>query len=198
MLFMMRKSRGIRNPGTQEGPRDSSLLVSWLQDLFLLSCFPDLTFLRVFLRPCTSNLLPLGATLVCLCALLSNTAFSETDQEVAARQVALELAGAFSNDGFKLRDGHWAGTLAPNESTLIAVNLYAGNQYWFSAGATEKAKQVGVEVFDEAGAPLATEKYNAGAKAAAGLSVTKSGEYFVRVRLDEGEPAGVCFVYSYK
>jgi hypothetical protein len=140
----------------------------------------------------------LCAALLCFCVLLRVPGLAETDQEVAARQVALELAGAFSNDGFKLRDGHWAGTLAPNESTLIAVNLYAGNQYWFSAGATEKAKQVGVEVFDEAGAPLATEKYNAGAKAAAGLSVTKSGEYFVRVRLDEGESAGVCFVYSYK
>jgi len=140
----------------------------------------------------------LCATLLCLFALLRAPVFAETDQEVAARQVALELAGAFSNDGFKLRDGHWAGTLAPNESRLIAVNLYAGNQYWFSAGATEKAKQVGIEVFDETGAPLAVEKYNAGVKAAAGLSVTKSGEYFVRVRLDEGDTAGVCFVYSYK
>ena len=123
---------------------------------------------------------------------------AETDQEVAARRVALELAGAFANDGFKLRDGHWAGTLAPNENRLIAVNLYAGNEYWFSAGATEKAKRISVELFDETGAPVAAEKYNSGTKAAAGLSVTSSGEYFVRVRLEEGETAGVCFVYSYK
>lgn len=129
---------------------------------------------------------------------LCNTACAETDQEVAARQVALEVAGAFSNDGFKLRDGHWAGTLGPNENRLVAVNLYAGNQYWFSAGATEKAKQVGVEIFDETGAPIATERYNAGPKAAAGLSVVKSGEYFVRLRLDAREPAGVCLIYSYK
>ncbi len=123
---------------------------------------------------------------------------AETDQEVAARQVALELAGAFANDGFKLRDGHWAGTLAPNESKLIAVNLYAGNEYWFSAGATEKAKKLAVEVFDETGAPVATENFNSGTKAASGISVTNSGEYLIRVRLEEGEPAGVCFVYSYK
>ncbi len=123
---------------------------------------------------------------------------AETDQEVAARKVALELAGAFANDGFKLRDGHWAGTLAPNESRLIAVNLYAGNEYWFSAGATDKAKQISVELFDETGAPVTTERYNSGTKAAVGLAVTSSGEYFVRVRLDQGETAGVCFVYSYK
>ena len=125
-------------------------------------------------------------------------ALAETDLEVAARQVALELAGAFANDGFKLRDGHWVGILSPNEGKTVAVNLYAGNEYWFSAGATEQAKKLVIEVFDETGAQVATEKFNSGTKAAAGFSVTNSGEYFVRVRLDEGEAAGVCFVYSYK
>ena len=110
----------------------------------------------------------------------------------------LELAGAFSNDGFKLRDGHWVGTLAPNESKLIAVNLYAGNEYWFSAGATEQAKKLTVEVFDETGAPVTTQIFNSGTKAAAGYPVTNSGQYFIRVRLAEGEGAGVCFLYSYK
>lgn len=129
---------------------------------------------------------------------LTARGIGETNEEVAARAVALELAGAFSNDGFKLRDGHWAGTLAPNESRLIAVNLYSGNDYWFSIGATDKAQKTAIEVFDETGAPLPTQKYNSGTKAAAGLSVTKSGEYFIRVRLEEGGPAGVCFVYSYK
>lgn len=129
---------------------------------------------------------------------LGGRALAETDQEVAARAVALELAGAFANDGFKLRDGHWTGTLARGESKVIAVNLYAGNEYWFSAGATDKAKKLTVELFDEKGAPVAGEKFNSGAKAASGVSVDNSGEYFVKVTLDEGEPAGVCFVYSYK
>ncbi len=126
------------------------------------------------------------------------SARAETDQEVAAREVALDLAGAFSNDGFKLRDGHWSGVLTPNESKVLAVNLYAGNQYWFSAGATDKAKKVSLAVFDETGAPVETEKYDSGTKAAAGFSVNSSGQYFIRVRLEEGEAAGVCFVYSYK
>ncbi len=138
-------------------------------------------------------------SLTILCALaLCGPALAETDQEVAARQVALELAGAFANDGFKLRDGHWVGTLAPHEGATVAVNLYAGNEYRFSAGATEQAKKLAIDVFDETGAPVATEKFNSGTKAAAGFSVTNSGEYFVRVRLEEGEPAGICFVYSYK
>lgn len=142
--------------------------------------------------------------LCCIClTLLAGFSFgaparAETDQEVAARRVALELAGAFANDGFKLRDGHWTGTLAPGESKVIAVNLYAGNEYWFSAGATDKAKKILLEVFDETGAPVAGEKFDSGTKAASGVSVENSGEYFIRVRLAEGDAAGVCFVYSYK
>ena len=53
------------------------------------------------------------------------TALAETDKEVEARKAALDLAGAFSNDGFKIRDGHWSGMIKPKEHTLIAVNLYS-------------------------------------------------------------------------
>jgi hypothetical protein len=125
-------------------------------------------------------------------------ALSETDQEVAAREQALEVAGAFSNDGFKIRDGHWSGQFAARERKVIAVNLYAGNQYWFSVGATESGKHLTVELFDETGAPVPTDKFHADGKAAAGLSIANSGQYFVRVGLEEDAPAGVCFVYSYK
>ena len=126
------------------------------------------------------------------------TSFGETDKEVEARKAALDLAGAFSNDGFKIRDGHWSGMIKPKEHALIAVNLYAGNHYWFSVGATEKAKKLAVTVYDESGEQVVTESYNAGEKAAAGFSPTSSGQYFVSVGLVEGEESGVCFLYSYK
>jgi len=61
----------------------------------------------------------------------SPCARAETDSEVEARKTALDLAGAFTNDGFKMRDGHWCGTIKPHELALSAVNLNAGNQYWF-------------------------------------------------------------------
>ena len=126
------------------------------------------------------------------------TALPETDKEVEARKAALDLAGAFSNDGFKIRDGHWSGMIKPKEHTLIAVNLYAGNHYWFSVGATEKAKKLAVAVYDESGQQVVTESYSAGDKAAAGFSPTNSGQYYVSVGLIEGEESGVCFLYSYK
>ncbi len=123
---------------------------------------------------------------------------AETDQQVEARKAALDLAGAFSNDGFKMRDGHWCGTIKPHEHALIAVNLYAGNQYWFTAGATAPAKKLAVNVYDEAGKQVSTETYDAGERAAAGFSPTSSGQYYVLVGLAEGAESSVCFIYSYK
>ena len=123
---------------------------------------------------------------------------AETDREVQAHKTVLDLAGAFSNDGFKMRDGHWTGSLKQNENALVAVNLYAGNQYWFSVGAVEPAKKIDVAVYDETGKRVTTEDFNEGEKAAAGFSPTSSGQYYVRVSLLEGGESTFCLVYSYK
>lgn len=123
---------------------------------------------------------------------------AQTDEEVEAHRHVIDLSGAFSNEGFKLRDGHWAGQIKPAERAVIAVNLYAGNEYWFSAAANAKAKKISVELYDESGKPLTTEVYNEGERASAGFSPTSSGQYFVAVSLLEGEPTTFCVVYSYK
>jgi hypothetical protein len=122
---------------------------------------------------------------------------AETDAEVRARKDALDVAGAFSNDGFKIRDGHWCGIVKPHEHALVAVNLYAGDQYWFSAAAAEPAK-IAVSVYDETGKQVTTESYNNGQKAAAGFSPANSGQYFVSVDLVEGDEGSFCLIYSYK
>ncbi len=122
----------------------------------------------------------------------------ETDKEVQAHKIVLDLAGAFSNDGFKMRDGHWSGPLKPHQNALIAVNLYAGNQYWFSVGATEPAKKIDVAIYDETGRRVQTENYNDAEKAAAGFSPTSSGQYYVLITLLDGGESTFCLVYSYK
>jgi hypothetical protein len=126
------------------------------------------------------------------------TARGDTDAEVQARKDALDLAAAFSNDGFKIRDGHWCGIVKPHDHSLVAVNLYAGNQYWFSASATEPAKKIAVSVYDETGKQVTTESYDNERRAAAGFSPTSSGQYFVSVDLPEGDQSSFCLVYSYK
>ena len=126
-------------------------------------------------------------------------AWAQTDDEVEAHRQALDLTGAYTNDGFKLRDGHWAGKIKPAERAVIAVNLYAGNQYWFSvAAANDKAKKIAIDIYDEGGKPMTSESYNEGERASAGFSPVNSGQYFVAVSLIEGDPSTVCLVYSYK
>jgi hypothetical protein len=139
--------------------------------------------------------LPVFLSILVLAASIAVRA--ETDAEVRARKDALDIAGAFSNDGFKIRDGHWCGVVKPHEHVLVAVNLYAGNQYWFSAAATDPAK-IAVSVYDENGKQVTTESYNNGEKAAAGFSPANSGQYFVSVDLVEGDGGSFCLVYSYK
>jgi hypothetical protein len=123
----------------------------------------------------------------------------KSDAEVAARKSALELAGAFTNDGFKLRDGYWSGPIKTGESKLIQVNLYAGNEYYFAVAGTDKAKKMAVSAYDETGAAIAIEEpYQEGTTAAIGFSPTASGPFYVKVEELEGEPAAFCLVCSYK
>jgi hypothetical protein len=129
---------------------------------------------------------------------LTNVRAAETDGQVEARKVALDLAGAFSNDGFKLRDGHWSGPITKGEPAVLAVNLYAGNQYWFSVGGSADAKKIAVQVYDETGKPVSCETYEDEEKTAAGFSPTTSGQYFISIAPVEAEAGTYCLVYSYK
>ncbi len=137
-------------------------------------------------------------------ALLAGAAPGATDDEAAARKTLMALAGAFSNDGFKLRDGNWTGAIQPKASLLVQVHLYAGNQYWFSAGASRQAKKLSLSVFDETGALMKSEPYQEeakgddGPKAAAGFAPAVSGAYFVRIQETKGDAASFSFSYSYK
>ncbi|HET6407445.1 MAG TPA: hypothetical protein VFG14_06155 [Chthoniobacteraceae bacterium] len=134
--------------------------------------------------------------------LLGSLSFGQpekSDDEVAARKNALELAGAFANDGFKLRDGHWSGSIKTGEGKLVQVNLYAGNEYYFAVASTEKAKKVALSVFDETGAAITIEEpYQEGFTAAVGFSPVASGPYYIKVEELEGEATAFCLICSYK
>lgn len=131
-------------------------------------------------------------------ALIAGPLRAANDAEVEARRVALDVAGAFTNDGFKLRDGNWTGAVEVGKPKFIQVNLYAGNQYWFTVGATAPAKKVAVTIYDEAGKPLEIDVYQEASVAAAGFSPQASGAYYVKVEQTEGAAAAFCLVYSYK
>jgi len=110
------------------------------------------------------------------------------------RRWLLAETRSISREHFQTKDSR----LGTHDNALVAVNLYAGNQYWFSVGATEPVKKIGVTVYDEAGKQVTTDSYDNGDKAAAGFSPAYSGQYFVSVDLVEGEQGSFCLVYSYK
>ena len=131
-------------------------------------------------------------------AILSAQEAPDSRERPTARSKVLELAGAFANDGYKVRDGYWSGVLEPGKPQILEVNLFAGNAYWFSAAATAPARKLSVTLFDENGRPVEGEIFQDGVTAAAGLLPDASGRYFVRLELVEGDKADFCLVYSYK
>jgi hypothetical protein len=123
---------------------------------------------------------------------------AEETAQAATRAATLELAGAFSNDGYKIRDGFYFGTLDPGKSAIIEVNLFAGDEYWFCAAGIAPARKLAVTIYDEDGKPVEQQSYGDGANAAAGVVAPLSGKYFVKVTLVEGDKSPFCFLYCYK
>jgi hypothetical protein len=144
-----------------------------------------------------------------------------TDAQVTAHRSVLDLAGAFTNDGFKLRDGDFSTTLKAGQSTVVQVNLYAGNEYWFAVSTSDAKSAVTISVYDEAGKVMKTEPYasqadetakqgkadaqtnpdpdaNSTNRAAAGFAPDASGPYYVKIANTTGAPATCCLIYSYK
>ena len=128
---------------------------------------------------------------------LAANAAGETDAAVAAHAAVLDLAGAFTNDGFKLRDGDYEGTLQAGQSVVVQVNLYAGNEYWFSVATAKPESAVTIAVYDETGNLVKTNPYTDAHRAAAGFSPDNSGPFYLKIA-DTGAPATYCTIYSYK
>src|SRR6516164_2571924 len=91
-----------------------------------------------------------------------------TDDQVAARSNVIDLAGAFQNDGFKIRDGNLFGKVSKDHPQVVAVNLYSGNAYWFTASTGQKAERLKLSVYDDSGKPVSYLPYEFGDRAAAG------------------------------
>ena len=120
-----------------------------------------------------------------------------SDAEVAAHEAVLDLAGAFTNDGFKLRDGNYSGALKTGQSAMVQVNLYAGNQYWFSVATADPKTTVSLALYDESGKAVKADPYTDAHRAAAGFSPDNSGPYYVKIS-NAGPAAIFCLIYSYK
>jgi len=126
-----------------------------------------------------------------------------------SRRLALETAGAFENDGFRIRDVEWSGTLSKGVPVFLQVTLFAGEDYWFVAASPTSGADLRVTVYDAFGKPVKGELWHSaanaqGTRSAAGVAPTQSGKYFVGVegtnKTDNpiAQPLDFSIVYCYK
>ena len=108
------------------------------------------------------------------CLVFAIRVLAETDDQVAARSDVIDLAGAFQNDGFKIRDGNCFGEISKDHSEIVSVNLYSGNAYWFTAS-TARSGKFKVSLFDDSGKAGQLPAVPIGTRAAAGFSPDASG-----------------------
>ena len=114
------------------------------------------------------------------------------------RSLALELAAGNEGEGYQVHDGFWSGTLTKAEPILLEVYLFAGNDYRFSAANVDALSQLRLSIFDAWGYPAGQEYSGDFSCSTAGISVIRSGRYFIRLVMTEGDKADTCMVYSYK
>jgi hypothetical protein len=122
--------------------------------------------------------------------------WNSSDQ--SPRRLALEMAAGNAGEGYQIHDGFWSGTLTKNVPTHIEVYLFAGNHYRFSAANVDFYSQLRLKIFDSWGYPAGSEYSGDSSCSAAGISVIRSGRYFIRLVMTEGDNADTCMVYSYK
>lgn len=118
---------------------------------------------------------------------------------VATRNAALDLANAFSNDGYKTRDGYLTQVITPAIPIVVEVNLFMGNEYWFCTAITpQSTDRIRLAVFDSDGRIVNQQLFDDGARFASGFEPSKSGSYYIRVSLEGKMPAFMSLVYCYK
>jgi hypothetical protein len=123
-----------------------------------------------------------------------------------SRRLALETAGAFENEGFRIRDGEWHNSLSKGKEVFLQVNLFAGNQYWFVAASAGNSQKMRIVAFDTSGKPIQGESWQDGgahprSRTALGVAPAVSGVYFLAVELLDTpgtSPVDVSLVYAYK
>jgi hypothetical protein len=120
------------------------------------------------------------------------------DAVITCQRAALEIAGAWTNDGFRLRPRPWAGTLPDGKPALARVTLLAGNRYWFTVATNAASTNLILQIYTAEGLPVTAESHQDGPLAAAGFAPATSGTYIIGISEATGTPVPFCLVYSYK
>ncbi|NDG73510.1 MAG: hypothetical protein EBY32_19850, partial [Proteobacteria bacterium] len=111
------------------------------------------------------------------------------------RGLALRLAAGDAGEGYQVHDGFWSGTLEKDAPILLEVYLFEGNDYRFSAANTDPESHLVLSIFDTWGYAASGDYSDGRSYSTAGISVLRTGRYFVRLVMTEGDKADACVVY---
>ena len=121
-----------------------------------------------------------------------------TEPVPGLRSRIYDIAGVLGNEGFKARDGAWAGQLEGGKPQRLAVNLFAGNQYWFFAAASESKDAPALVLKDSSGKAAGTIKYAKDGVAALGVTAPATGTYTLEIKDSSPRTQDFRLLYFFK
>ena len=117
---------------------------------------------------------------------------AESDGQVAAREIALELAAAFTNDGYKIRDGHWSRSVqARTRRRSSRSTCTRGTNIIFRSARPTRRRRSTYRCTTRAGNQVGEEQFfQERSRAAAGVSPVASGLHYVSIAIARRRPDG--------
>ena len=128
----------------------------------------------------------------------AKTASAEENTASGLRPRIYDLAGVLGNEGFKVRDGAWMGSMKGDKPKRLAVNLFAGNEYWFVGATSEPGEVPAISLRDPAGRPAETVRFDKDGIAAVGVTAAVTGRYILEFRGSAAGSREFCLIYLFK
>ena len=114
------------------------------------------------------------------------------------RPALYDLAGALAHEGFKTRDGAWSGVLQGGQPQRLALNLFAGNQYWFCAASSSPGESPLITLRDPSGKAVDLVPFKKDGVAAAGVTAGTTGRYVLEIGGSARGSREFCLLYLFK
>ena len=102
-----------------------------------------------------------------------------------AHTFALEAATPNVDDGYAVREEHWAGWLAKGKQSSIQHQLFGGNDYWFWLASDEEAARLTIHIYDSEGNLVDSEAWSRGHMAAVRVQPKRTGTYYIVFHVNE-------------
>jgi hypothetical protein len=126
------------------------------------------------------------------------TTSAEKSETPDLRPRIYDLAGALGNEGFKVRDGAWSGSLQGAKSRRLTVNLFAGNQYWFCGATSASGETPSLVLRDPSGQPAEIVRFEKDGIVAAGVTAAATGRYVLEIKGSSPGTREFCLLYLFK